>query len=129
MILDTSAILSVVFQEPGHERVLRALLDAEALAAGSPTLAETGIVLNARLGPAAAGLLERFLDEFGVQEIAFGEIHWREAVEAYRSYGKGVHRAQLNFGDCMTYATAILAADALLYVGEDFASTDVVSAL
>jgi hypothetical protein len=61
-------------------------------------LAETGIVLHARVGEASRGMLERFLDEFGVQEIPFGEIHWREAVEAFRRFGRGRHPAALNFG-------------------------------
>jgi hypothetical protein len=53
-----------------------------------------------------------------------GEIHWREAVDAFRRYGKGRHRAALNFGDCMTYATARLAGESLSFIGDDFALTD-----
>jgi ribonuclease VapC len=69
-------------------------------------------------------MLERLLDEFGIQEIPFGEIHWREAVDAFRRYGKGRHAASLNFGDCMTYATVKLAGDPLLFVGGGFEQTD-----
>lgn len=124
MIVDSSAILCVLFREDGHEKVLERLLADPGPAAGAPTLAETGIVLAARLGPAARGLLERFLDELGVQEVPFGEVHWREAVDAHRRYGKGRHPAALNFGDCMTYAVAALAGEPLLFTGEDFAQTD-----
>lgn len=124
MILDTSVLLAIVFREPGFERLVAELTDADAVAAGTPTLAETGIVLTARLGPAADGLLERMLDEFGVQEIPFGEIHWREAVDAFRRFGKGRHPAALNFGDCLTYATARLAGEPLRFVGDDFVQTD-----
>ena len=124
MIVDSSALLSIVFREPGHEQVLARMESAVALAAGAPTLAETGIVLTARLGAAADGLLERLLDEFEIQEIPFGEIHWREAVDAFRRYGRGRHPAALNFGDCLTYAAAILSGEELLYVGEDFGRTD-----
>lgn len=124
MIVDSSALLAIVFREKGYERIIERMLEADALAMGTPTLAETGIVLSARLGNAASGLLERMLDEFGMQEIPFGEIHWREAVEAYRVYGKGRHPAGLNFGDCMTYAVAKLAGEPLLYVGSDFGRTD-----
>jgi len=124
MILDTSAILAIVFREPGWEDLLNRIQDAEAVAAGAPTLAETGIVLHARLGEASYGLLERVLDELGVQEIPFGEVHWREAVDAYRRFGRGRHTAALNFGDAMTYAAARLAGDALLFVGDDFRETD-----
>ena len=124
MIVDSSALLAIVLREPGYERVVQKLAEADAAAIGTATLAETGIVLHAKLGNKAAGLLERMLDEFAVQEIPFGEIHWREAVEAYRKYGKGRHKANLNFGDCMTYATAKLAGSSLLYVGGDFDNTD-----
>ncbi|MDT8341980.1 MAG: type II toxin-antitoxin system VapC family toxin [Longimicrobiales bacterium] len=124
MIVDSSAVLSVLFREADHEDLLRLLLDDPGPAIGAPTLAETGIVLEARIGPRARGMLERFLDEVGMQEVPFGELHWREAVHAYRRYGKGRHPAALNFGDCMTYAVAVLAGEPLLYTGDDFAKTD-----
>jgi ribonuclease VapC len=128
MIVDSSAILCVLFREEGHEGVLTRLLDEPGPAAGAPTLAETAIVLTARLGPSARGLLERFLDEVGIQEVSFGELHWREAVDAYRRFGKGRHPAALNFGDCMTYAVAALAGEPLLFIGQNFARTDLEAA-
>jgi len=124
MIVDSSALIAIVLREEGYEAVVARLTTADAAAAGTPTLAETGIVLRARLGARADGVLERMLDEFGIQEVPFGEIHWREAVEAFRKYGRGQHRASLNFGDCMTYATAKLAGAPLLFTGDDFARTD-----
>lgn len=74
----------------------RFLHGAPSVAAGTATLAETGIVLHARLGEASRGLLERMLDELVIQEIPFGEVHWREAVEAFRRFGRGLHAASLN---------------------------------
>jgi ribonuclease VapC len=124
MIVDASALLAVVFREPGYEEVLAKLQSAEFVGAGSPTLAETGIVLHARLGEDSRGLLERLLDELAIEELPFGEIHWREAVDAYRRFGKGRHPAGLNFGDCLTYAAARLSGEPLLFVGEDFGKTD-----
>lgn len=124
MILDSSALLAIVFREPGHEELVARILASDVRAIGTPTLAETGIVLHARLGQASYGLLERLLDEFGLQELSFGEVHWREAVEAYRRFGRGRHPAALNFGDCLTYAACRLAGEPLLFVGEDFAQTD-----
>ena len=123
MIVDSSALLAIVFREEGWDALLDRI-EASPAAAGTPTLAETGIVLQARLGKKADGLLERLLDELSIQEIPFGEIHWREAVDAYRRYGTGRHAAGLNFGDCMTYAVARLAGEPLLYAGDDFARTD-----
>ncbi|UCC24250.1 MAG: type II toxin-antitoxin system VapC family toxin [Gemmatimonadales bacterium] len=129
MIVDSSALLSVIFREDGHESLLERLLADPAPAIGTPTLVETGIVLTARLGPAARGLLERLIDELDLQEVPFGELHWREAVSAYRRFGKGRHPADLNFGNCMTYAVASLAAEPLLYRGEDFRKTDLEAAV
>ncbi len=128
MIVDSSAIVAIVFKESGYEDLLSRMESAAVAAAGAPTLAETGIVLSARLGELAVGLLERLLDELEIQEIPFGELHWRESVEAYRRFGKGRHPASLNFGDCMTYAVASLTGEPLLFVGSDFSKTDVVVA-
>ena len=125
MIIDSSAILAIVFQEPGFEEILKRIDEEPVVAAGTPTLTETGIVLHARLVDGSRGLLERILDELEIQEIPFGEIHWREAVDAFRRFGKGQHPASLNFGECMTYAVAQLAGEPLLFKGNNFGQTDV----
>lgn len=128
MIVDSSALLAVVFREPGYEELIDRIQSADAVAAGTPTLAETGIVLHASLGERSRGLLERILDELSIEEIPFGELHWREAVEAFRRFGKGRHAASLNFGDCLTYAVAKLTGERLLFMGDDFSKTDLESA-
>jgi ribonuclease VapC len=125
MIVHASALLAIVFREPGYERLLERMDRADAVAAGTPTLTETGIVLHARLGDGSRGMLERLLDELSIAEIPFGEVHWREAVDAFRRFGRGRHPASLNFGDCLTYAVASLAGEPLLFVGDDFARTDI----
>jgi len=124
MILDSSAIIAVLFKEPGWEELFEKLTAVNEIGIGAPTLAETGIVLTARIGFDARGLLLRFLQELEVATIPFGEALWRKAVEAYQRFGKGRHPASLNFGDCMSYATANLAQRPLLCVGEDFPQTD-----
>lgn len=125
MIVDSSALLAILFREPGYEALLGRLEEAGVVGAGTPTLAETAIVLHARLGAGAHGLLERTLDELGIEEIPFGEVHWREAADAYRRFGRGRHPASLNFGDCLTYAVARLAGEPLLFTGNDFSMTDI----
>ena len=103
-------------------------LSAERICAvGAPTLAEAGVVLTAKLGARALGLLSRFLQEAGLTVIPFTEDHWRAAVEAYARFGKGRPVANLNSGDCLTYAVAHLAERPLLSVGGDFAKTDLAS--
>lgn len=124
MIVDASAILAVFLKEPGHGALLEVLTGADALGIGSPTLAETGIVLESRFGEPGAGWLRQFIEEFGLAVIPFGELHAREAIAAYARFGKGRHEAGLNFGDCLTYAVARLAGQPLLCVGTDFPRTD-----
>jgi ribonuclease VapC len=96
---------------------------------GAPTLAETGIVLAARMGLLARTLLARFVDEAELIVVPFDDEHWQVATDAFLRFGKGLHTAALNFGDCMTYAVARIAGEPLLYVGNDFAKTDIRSAL
>lgn len=124
MILDSSAFLAIIFREQDFEDLLTRLEEAPVVAVATPTLAETGIVLHARLGTKSHGILERLIDELDIEEIPFGSLHWREAVDAYRRYGKRYHAARLNFGDCLTYAAASLSGELLVFVGEDFARTD-----
>jgi ribonuclease VapC len=124
MIVDSSALVAVVFQEPGYEIIIDKLVESSAIGIGTPTLVETGIVLDARLRKDSRFLLTRMLDEFNIVEVPFGESHWRESLVAYRRFGRGRHRANLNFGDCLSYAVARLASEPLLFVGKDFAATD-----
>jgi ribonuclease VapC len=128
MILDTSAILAVVFKEPGFEVVLDKIAAAEVVAIGAPTAAEAGIVLDARLGGVGRGALIRLLHEWAVSVVPFGEDHWKQAADAYARFGRGHHKAALNFGDCLSYAVAKIADQPLLCVGSDFSRTDLLLA-
>jgi ribonuclease VapC len=119
----------VIEEEEGHVDLFRALLAASTIAAGVPTLFETAIVLIARKGAAGHARLLRFLDENAIASIPFDGRHWEVAAEAYIRFGKGRHPARLNYGDCMTYATAKVAAAPLLCIGEDFVRTDLPLAL
>jgi ribonuclease VapC len=124
MIVDSSAILAIVFQEKGFEEVLEKLLATEKPGIGAPTLAESAIVLSSRLGKDARALLSRFIMEASIFVIPFDEIHFGTAVDAWLRYGKGRHAAALNFGDCLAYATAKIAGQSLLCTGNDFRKTD-----
>jgi ribonuclease VapC len=117
-------VVALILGEPEAERLLAKLAAAGEVAIGAPTLTEATIVLTHRLGPVAASLLARFLAELSVAVLPFDERHWRHAAEASRRFGKGRHPAALNFGDCMAYATARVAALPLLATGADFAHTD-----
>lgn len=128
MIVDSSVIVAIVHREPGYSDLVEKLANAPFAAIATPTLLEAGIVIEARLGIDGEAVLDRFLTDFEVTRIPFGEHHWREALAAYRRYGRSRHPAALNYGDCIAYATARLAGEPLLFVGEDFAKTDLESA-
>ena len=129
MIVDSSAVIAVLLRQLGHEAMLERLGREPDAGIGAPTLAETGVVLAARLGVAGRTILARFLQESGLVVVPFGEEHWSVAVDAFLRFGKGRHPAALNFGDCLTYATARLADEPLLCLGDDFAKTDLVLAV
>jgi ribonuclease VapC len=124
VILDSSAIVAIALKEPGFEELLGRLARARHVGVGVPTLTETAIVLSARLNQDARGVLSRFLMEGSIATVPFGDAHFAAAVDAWLRYGKGRHPASLNFGDCLSYATARLAGEPLLCVGNDFAQTD-----
>ncbi|MEX2105274.1 MAG: type II toxin-antitoxin system VapC family toxin [Solirubrobacterales bacterium] len=128
MILDSSAVVSVLREEVGHKRLHGALERADALAIGAPTLFETGMVAIGRFGEHGRALVAQFLEYWDVEVAPFDGRHWRVATDAFVRYGKGRHPAALNYGDCMTYATARLADLPLLFTGDDFAQTDLAAA-
>jgi ribonuclease VapC len=128
MILDSSAVLALLFREPGHGRLIEAIGGAAA-AIGAPTLVEASIVVTTRLGPKARDFAATLVREGGIDVIPFADDHAVVAVDAFIRYGKGRHRANLNFGDCLAYAVAILAGRPLLFVGDHFRHTDVAAAL
>lgn len=124
MILDSSAAVSVILREQGHKRLVSAMRAASRLYIGAPTQFETDVVVISRFDSRGRDLVTRFLEENEVLVVPFDDRHWDLAAEAFIRYGKGRHPARLNYGDCMTYATARLAEDPLLCVGNDFARTD-----
>lgn len=123
MIVDTSAIVAVVIQEPDYEPLIDKLAVGGA-GIGTPTLAELSLVLTARLGRDSRPVVSGLIELFDLDVVSFGDAHWRVAVDAHSRFGRGRHRAGLNFGDCLTYAVASLANEPLLFVGEDFTHTD-----
>ena len=84
MILDTSAVVAIVFREPGFEALVEKVASADGTAVGAPTAAEIGVVLSARLHRDARGLLARLPTEWGAEVVPFGDDHRKEAIDAYR---------------------------------------------
>lgn len=129
MIVDSSAVVAILLKEPGYEPLLDRIAAPGVVAVGAPTLAETGLILTARLGVLGRTLLARFVAEAPLTVLPFTDEHWPVALRAFHSYGKGRHPAALNFGDCLTYAVASLAGEALLCAGRDFPKTDLPMAI
>jgi ribonuclease VapC len=100
-------------------------LRAEVVVAGAPTLLEATMVLTARLGQDARPLVFAFLRRPEVEVIAFDGEHFDAATAAFLRSGRGRHSAELNFGDCMSYAIASVTGLPLLFTGEDFEKTNI----
>lgn len=129
MIVDTSALIAIVTDEPGSGALREALLAAPTRAISAANRVEAGIVLGARGLADPDSVVGRFLDQVATRTIDLDAAHATAAVDAWRRYGRGRHPAKLNYGDCMAYATAKLAGESLLYVGDDFALTDIETAV
>ena len=125
MTLDSSALLAILFGEPGYLDLVDRILQADAVRVGAPTLAETAIVLAGKRTTAKRNALDALVAELGIDVVPFTADHYTEAERAYARYGRGRHKAALNFGDCLSYAIASVADDTLLFVGDDFTHTDI----
>ena len=125
MVIDTSALVAWFEREPAAARIAERLGQADELGVSAVSLVEAGIVLEARRGEAAGRELDLFIHRLGVKIVAVDEDQAEIARAAYRQFGKGRHAAALNFGDCFAYALAASSGQPLLFVGEDFAKTDI----
>lgn len=129
MIVDTSALVAILTGEKELEPFVAAIHKAPAVAIGTPTALEAGMVIGARLGRAGLTRLDAFFVEAEIDVLPFTAAHAASAREAFLRYGKGRHPAGLNFGDCMAYAVAKLEKRPLLFKGNDFRHTDIEAAV
>ncbi len=130
IVVDTSVLIAVARGEPAVERLLRVFESGEPMVMSAASYVETGMVLARRFGPPALGHLGRLREAVPLHLRDVDAEQADAALDAFTRYGKGMgHPAQLDFGDCFAYALAKTADAPLLYVGEDFARTDIRSAL
>jgi ribonuclease VapC len=129
MILDTSAIVAVLFDEPDAAVYAEAIGAADSCRISAANFVEIGIVVEAQTKGRGNRALDAFLRRANVSIEPVTEEQAYLAREAYAEFGKGRHRAGLNFGDCFAYALAKVTGEPLLYKGNDFKKTDVVTAL
>ncbi len=130
MIVDTSAVVAIVLDEPGTDRLLAVLTDTDNPKMSAPTAVEINAVLMRRLRPEDQRRVEQLIAVWGIEVVPFDAEQAVVASAAYRDFGRGSgHPAKLNLGDCFSYALARVTGEPLLYVGDDFGHTDIRSTL
>ena len=129
MILDASAVIAILRDEPEAARFAQAIQDAEHRRISAVNYVEAAAVVDGSRDPVASRQFDDLLREARVTIEPVTQVQARIAREAYRDFGKGSgHPARLNFGDCFAYALARAMGEPLLYKGDDFPHTDVASA-
>lgn len=130
LVVDTSAVVALLKSEPGWEALASRLHAAPSRLLSVAGWVELSLVVAGRHGDAATlAFLDRFLQTAAIERRPVDEPQARLAREAFLRFGKGRHPAGLNFGDCFAYALARTLDAPLLFVGDDFARTDVRPAL
>ena len=128
MIVDSSAILAILFAEPDAAVFAKAISEADACKISAATFVEVAVVVEAQTKDRGSRQLDAFLRRAGfvIEPVTEEQAHL--ARQAYSDFGRGRHPANLNFGDCFSYALAKASGEALLFKGNDFSKTDIVSA-
>jgi ribonuclease VapC len=128
--IDSSALIAILSLEPDAQNLLSIIARAPARIMSAVSLLESSIVLAARKKEAGIWQpFDEFLSEARIEVMPFNEDQARLARAAFLKYGKGRHPAALNFGDCAAYALAKSRNVPLLFKGDDFRKTDIISAL
>jgi ribonuclease VapC len=128
MVLDSSALLAILQDEPERHHFNELVATAPSRLASSGTYLETGLVIQSRYGSQGLVSLKLYITSAAIDIIPFDREQAEIAAAAYATFGKGFHSAGLNFGDCMSYALSKKTGEPLLFKGDDFARTDVRSA-
>jgi len=125
MVIDTSALLVLLLDEPEAEDFRTALELDETRLLSAATLLEAAVVIEARKGEAAGRELDRLIDKAAISVVPVDADQVDEARRAWRRFGRGRHEAALNYGDLFAYALSRTSGEALLFKGDDFRRTDV----
>jgi len=125
IVVDSSALLAVALDEPEKVAFAFDIIGSFRPRMGAPNLLEASMVVETRRGEAGCRELDSLVESLGIDIVAFDARYVAEARRAFRIYGKGRHRAALNFGDCLAYALAKTLDMPLLFKGDDFSLTDI----
>ncbi|OFW13820.1 MAG: ribonuclease [Acidobacteria bacterium RIFCSPLOWO2_12_FULL_67_14] len=126
MVLDTSALAAILLDEPERAPFIAAIEAADARRLSAATFVEISIVIEVKRGAEGLRDLDQFLKAADVELVSVDDEQAHAARRAFLQYGKGRHRAGLNFGDCFAYALARTLDEPLLCKGDDFLHTDVI---
>ena len=129
MIVDTSALIAVLFGEPEADSYTRLIHDADRCLISTGTFLELSIVIERQTGPEVARQCDMFFRRAGIVIEPFTVEQAHIARQAFHDFGRGRHPAGLNFGDCFAYALTKTSGEPLLFKGEDFKRTDIASVL
>jgi ribonuclease VapC len=129
VILDSSSVLAILFREAGFERFEKALAGANSRSISAANFVEVCIVIESRGGDQALRQCDELFRQATISIEPVTEEQAYLARQAYSEFGKGRHRAGLNFGDCFAYALAKALGEPLLFAGDDFLKTDIAPAL
>ncbi len=130
MIIDTSALVAILLDEPERRAFLGAIASSASPRMSAASLLETAAVVDRRNDPTLSRALDALLDRLVVEIVPVDEEQARVGRAAYRDFGRGSgHPAGLNFGDCFAYALASATGAPLLFKGDDFGHTDVIAAV
>jgi ribonuclease VapC len=125
MVIDTSALVAILTGEAEHGAFIAAIEAAESRLVSAATFVETSIVIESRFGAEGLRDLDLFLATAAVEIVPVDGDQAHTARRGFSRFGKGRHRASLNFGDCFAYALATIRREPLLFKGDDFNHTDV----
>ena len=128
MVIDTSALVAVLGNEPGRQSFIAAIEAASSRVMSAATFVEISIIIESRHGAEGLRDLDLFLGKAGVDLVAVDAEQAHAARHAFSRFGKGRHRAGLNYGDCFSYALAAVSGEPLLFKGDDFGHTNVTPA-
>ena len=125
MILDTSALVAILYREPEASAFAQLIHDADLCRISVATYVELSMVIENQLGPEGMRQAEAFFRRAGIVIEPVTVDHGELARQAFLDFGKGRHKASLNYGDCFSYALAKATGESLLFKGGDFSQTDI----
>ncbi len=127
MIIDSSAIMAILLQEPEAEQLARAMARDTTRLISAATWLEISIAVLLRVGEPGLHFLDLLIAKYAIEIMPMTQKQAEIARRAFKQYGKGIHPARLNFGDCIVYALAKDTDEPLLFKGEDFNKTDLIT--